>query len=73
MSTRLAPSDLERTKLGYVDKESFEILAIDSMKDGDWRNPIVEYLQNPMAYTDRKTRYRALSYPFGDGIVQKDS
>lgn len=62
VSTRLAPSDLEKTKLGYTDKENFEILAIDNLTDGDWRKPIVEYLQNPMAFADRKTRYRALSY-----------
>jgi hypothetical protein len=48
-STRLAPSDLEKTKLGYTDKESFEILAIDRLTVGDWRKPIVEYLHNPIA------------------------
>ncbi|XP_050909651.1 uncharacterized protein LOC127123478 [Lathyrus oleraceus] len=62
VSTRLAPSNLEKTKLGYADKENFEILAIDNLTDGDWRNSIVEYLQNPMASADRKTKYRALSY-----------
>ena len=62
VSTRLAPSDLERTKLGYTDKESFEILAIDNLTDKDWRKPIVEYLKNPTVSTDQKTRYRALSY-----------
>lgn len=62
VSTKLAPSDLEKTKLGYIDKGSFEILAIDNLTDGDWRKPIVEYLQNPTASIDRKTRYRALSY-----------
>jgi hypothetical protein len=62
VSTRLIPSDLEKTKLGYADEGNFKILAIDNLTDGDWRKPIVEYLQNPMAYADRKTRYRALSY-----------
>lgn len=61
VSTRLAPSDLERTTLGYVDKESIEISAIDSLPYGDWRKPTVEYLQNSTVSTDRKTRYRALS------------
>ncbi|XP_050915869.1 uncharacterized protein LOC127130962 [Lathyrus oleraceus] len=52
VSTRLAPSDLEKTKLGYADEENFEILAIDNLTDRDWRKPIVEYLQNPTTSSD---------------------
>ncbi|XP_050890317.1 uncharacterized protein LOC127095710 [Lathyrus oleraceus] len=57
VETRLIPSDLEKTKLGCADEGNFEILAIDSLTDGDWIKPIVVYLQNPTASTDRKTRF----------------
>ena len=56
MSTRLSPTDLETTKLGYADQESFEVLAIDNLTNEDWRKPIVEYLQNPTTSTERKIR-----------------
>lgn len=62
VATRLIPLDLEKTKLGRADEGNFEILAIDSLTDEDWRKPIVVYLQNPMTSTDQRTRYRALSY-----------
>lgn len=72
MSTRLAPSDLETIKLGYADKERFEISTVDSLTDEDWRKPIVEYLQNPIVSTKRKTRFRALSYVLlGIGLFKK--
>lgn len=61
-STRLTPCDLESTKLGYMDEEIFEILAIDSFSSEDWRKPIVDYLKNPSLNVKRKIRYRALSY-----------
>lgn len=61
MSTGLSSIDLETTKLGYTDEESFEILAIDRLVDGDWRKSIVEYLQNPTS-AEQKIRYRILSY-----------
>lgn len=62
VATRLTPSDLEKTKLGYIDEGNFEILVVDNLTNEDWRKPIVVYLQNPTASADRKTRYRALSY-----------
>lgn len=62
VATRLIPLDLEKTKLGYADEGNFEILVIDNLTDGDWRKPIVVYLQNPITSNDRKTRHRALSY-----------
>lgn len=62
VSTRLFPSNLEETKLGYANKENFEILAMDCLAEEDWRKPIVEYLENPTASTERKLRYRALSH-----------
>lgn len=62
VSTRLSPSDLKTTKLGYADEENFEILAIDCLIDEDWRTPIVEHLENPTTYVQQKVRYCALSY-----------
>lgn len=35
MLTKLSLTNLEATKLGYADKENFEILAIDSLTDED--------------------------------------
>lgn len=46
MTTRLSPSDLEMTKLGFADRENFKILAIDNLTDRDWRKLIVDYLEN---------------------------
>ncbi|XP_050915881.1 uncharacterized protein LOC127130975 [Lathyrus oleraceus] len=62
MATRLSPTDLESTQLGYANKEEFEVLAIDTLIDTDWRNPIINYLKDPSTDTERKTKYRALSY-----------
>lgn len=52
MLTRLFPSYLKETKLGYANKENFEILAMDCLEDEDWRKPIVEYLENPTTSTE---------------------
>ncbi|XP_058774553.1 uncharacterized protein LOC131648840 [Vicia villosa] len=62
MTTKLSPSDLERNRLGYANEEEFEVLAIDTLTSTDWRTPIIEYLKDPSVNTDRKTKYRALSY-----------
>ncbi|XP_050914591.1 uncharacterized protein LOC127129449 [Lathyrus oleraceus] len=62
MAARLSPTDLESTQLGYSNKEEFEVLAIDTLIDTDWRNPIINYLKDPSTDTERKTKYRALSY-----------
>lgn len=71
MSTKLSPTDLETTKLGYDDEQNFEILSIDSLVDVDWRNPIVEYLENPKMSVERKVRYRTLSYILrGNGLFK---
>ncbi|XP_058747191.1 uncharacterized protein LOC131620203 [Vicia villosa] len=61
-ATLLSPSDLSIIKLGVVDNENFEIMTIDDMGGNDWRKPIVDYLRNPTGLTDRKIKYRALSY-----------
>ena len=62
MATKFTPSDLESMKLGYAEKRGFEILAINTLSDADWRSPLVSYLANPTLNMDRKTKYRALSY-----------
>lgn len=36
-ATRLSPTNLEATKLGYADDENFEILAIGNLADADLR------------------------------------
>ncbi|XP_050914748.1 uncharacterized protein LOC127129639 [Lathyrus oleraceus] len=36
--------------------------VVNSSSPTDWRKPIIEYLENPVGGTDRKTKYRALSY-----------
>ncbi|XP_058741134.1 uncharacterized protein LOC131613485 [Vicia villosa] len=62
MATKLSPSDLERNRLGYANEEEFEVLAIDALIRTYLRTPIIEYLKDPSVNTDRKTKYRALSY-----------
>ena len=62
LSVDLCPSNLETTKLGCADEENFEIFSIDSLTNGEWRKPIVDYLQNPTSSTERKVKYQALSY-----------
>ncbi|XP_050909043.1 uncharacterized protein LOC127122802 [Lathyrus oleraceus] len=61
-ATLLSPSDLSTIKLGAVDKCHFEILTVDDEGESDWRKPLVDYLRNPVGSTDRKIKYRALSY-----------
>ncbi|XP_058774616.1 uncharacterized protein LOC131648900 [Vicia villosa] len=61
---------LSTPKLGGVDdkisknedSDIVEIFAIDNMADSDWRNSLVQYLNNPVGGTDRKIKYRALNY-----------
>ncbi|XP_058767999.1 uncharacterized protein LOC131641716 [Vicia villosa] len=62
MTTRLSPTDLENTQLGFANQEEFEVLNIDALTDTDWRSPIVNYLKDPSKDTERKIKYRALSY-----------
>ncbi|XP_050896875.1 uncharacterized protein LOC127103676 [Lathyrus oleraceus] len=62
MASRLSPTNLKSTQLGYANKEEFEVLAIDTLIDTDRRNLIINYLKDPSTDTERKTKYRALSY-----------
>jgi ribonuclease HI len=49
-----------------------EIFVIDNLSDDDWRKPIVKYLENPAGITDRKVKYRALSYTIiGNELFKK--
>src|SRR3954468_7771755 len=50
------------SKVESKDLYALEIFAIDNMTDADWRNPLVQYLNNPVGGTDRKIKYRALNY-----------
>ena len=43
-------------------KDSIGVFNIDNLPNNDWRKPIVEFLQNPTGSTDRKIKYKALSY-----------
>ena len=53
VSTKMSPTDLETTKLGYADQENFVISFIDSLIEQDWRKPIVDYFKSPTALTER--------------------
>ena len=42
------------------------------MTNNDWRKPIVDYFENPTGATNRKTKYRALSYTIvGNELYKK--
>lgn len=72
MATKLSPSNLEMTKLEFVDEENFEILAINNLIDTDWRKPIMDYLENPTTSSEGKIRYHALSYTLmGNKLFKK--
>ena len=62
LTIKLSPADLKNSSLGYANEVHLEILAIDSLADIDWRIPIINYLKDPAANTERKVKYRALSY-----------
>ena len=72
MATRLSPSDLEVIKLGYASEENLEIFVIDNLTDTDRRKPIVNFLENPTISTQKKLRFRALSYTLmGNKLFKK--
>lgn len=50
------------TKLAFADLENSEIFGIDNLTDTDWRKSIIEYLENTTGSTNRKPKYRFLSY-----------
>ncbi|XP_050889417.1 uncharacterized protein LOC127094654 [Lathyrus oleraceus] len=49
-----------------------EAFAVINSSPLDWRKPILEYLENPVGNTDRKIKYRALSYVLlGNELLKK--
>ncbi|WJX50210.1 hypothetical protein P8452_36545 [Trifolium repens] len=57
---------------GDENSEIFEIFAIDNLSDTDWRKQLVEYLRDPNGTTNRKIKYRALSYVIiGNELMKK--
>ena len=74
METKLSPSDLEMTKLGFSGGEIFEILTIDNLTDTDWRKPIVDYLKKPNSICRAKNQVSCFKlYSYGKQIIQKDT
>lgn len=48
------------------------VFAINNSSPTYWTKPIIEYLENPVGSTDRKTKYRALSYVWlGNEFLKK--
>lgn len=59
-------------KLGFADRENFEILAIENLTDTDWKKLIVDYLENPTTSAEKNIRYYALSYTLmGNRLFKK--
>ena len=57
-----------------MDAENFEICTVEDFLSNDWRKPIVDYLKNPVGSTDRRVKYRALSYIIsGNELFKKTS
>ncbi|PNX67871.1 hypothetical protein L195_g055862, partial [Trifolium pratense] len=56
----------------HFDEVMTEIFVIDNLADNDRRQPIVNYLENPTGVTERKVKYRALSYTIiGNELFKK--
>ncbi|XP_045810829.1 uncharacterized protein LOC123905257 [Trifolium pratense] len=56
----------------HFDEVMTEVFVIDNLADNDWRQPIVEYLENPIGTAERKVKYRALSYTImGNELFKK--
>lgn len=50
----------------------YKVLAIDLVSEDDRKKPIINYLGNPTGVTDRKIKYRALSYVImGNKMLKK--
>lgn len=46
----------------YMEAKEYEVFSIDNMSNGDWRRPIMEYMENLVQTMDQKVKYRPLSY-----------
>ena len=52
--------------------EEREVYLLSQLSSSDWRKPIIEFLRNPNAFVDRKTKNRALNYVIlGDSLFKK--
>ncbi|XP_045802475.1 uncharacterized protein LOC123896075 [Trifolium pratense] len=49
-------------KMDHDIYDEFQVFVIDNLVNGDWRKPIVEYLENPIGNAPRKIKYRASNY-----------
>ncbi|XP_045822028.1 uncharacterized protein LOC123914912 [Trifolium pratense] len=49
-------------KIDHDVYDEFQIFVIDNLVNGNWRKPIVEYLENPIGNAPRKIKYRASNY-----------
>lgn len=62
-------------RLKYFKLENFwgyKVFTVKNSSPSDWRKPILEYLENPVGNTDRKIKYRALSYVLiGNELLKK--
>ncbi|XP_050876735.1 uncharacterized protein LOC127080459 [Lathyrus oleraceus] len=57
---------------GVEEAWEHEVFSINSSLPTDWRKPIIDYLENPVGSTVRKTKYRALSYVWpGNEFLKK--
>lgn len=46
---------------------------MENLTDIDWRKPIVEYLENPTGISDRKLKYKSMSYMItGNQLFKKN-
>ncbi|XP_045797601.1 uncharacterized protein LOC123891747 [Trifolium pratense] len=63
---KLEGADMSPNDINNSDKEmnydEFQIFVIDNLVDGDWRKPIVGYLEKPIWSAPRKIKYRASNY-----------
>lgn len=49
-----------------------KVFTINNSSPSDWRKPILKYLENPFGNTDRKIKYKALSYVLlGNELLKK--
>ncbi|XP_050895140.1 uncharacterized protein LOC127101734 [Lathyrus oleraceus] len=65
--------DKERLKDFEFDNSwGHEVFTVNSSSPLDWRKPSLEYLENPVGSTNRKIKYRALSYVLlGNELLKK--
>lgn len=50
-----------------------KVFAVGNSSPSNWRKPILEYLENPVRDTDRKIKYKALSYVLLGNVIEENS